>query len=77
MVSNFKLIPHFNILQSFVQNVRKPKWPFILSWCRVSAILWKKERKKRTDEKTEILKVKITEAYLCLCPTVCFACSAW
>ena len=32
IVSNFKFIPYFNILQNFVQNVRKPKWPFILSW---------------------------------------------
>ena len=32
MVSNFKLIPYFNTLQKFVQNVRKPKWPSNLSW---------------------------------------------
>ena len=31
MVSNFKFIPYLNILQNFVQNVRKPKWPSILS----------------------------------------------
>ena len=32
MVSDCKFIPYFNILHNFVQNVRKPKWPFILSW---------------------------------------------
>ena len=30
MTSNFKFIQYFNILQNFVQNVRKPKWPSIL-----------------------------------------------
>ena len=40
MVSNFKIIPYFNILQNFVQNVRKPKWPSILSWfCSLSSSL--------------------------------------
>ena len=32
MVSNFKFIPYVNILQNFAQNVRKQKWPSILSW---------------------------------------------
>ena len=32
MVSNFKIIPYFNILQNFVQKYRKPKWSSILSW---------------------------------------------
>ena len=32
MISNFKFIPYSYILQNFVQNVRKPKWPSILSW---------------------------------------------
>ena len=31
MVSDCKFIPYLNILQNFVQNVRKPKWLFILS----------------------------------------------
>ena len=31
MVSNFKFILYFNILQNFVQNVKKSKWPSILS----------------------------------------------
>ena len=32
MVSNFKFIPYFNIVQNFVENVRKSKWISILSW---------------------------------------------
>ena len=31
MDSNFKFIPYLNILQNFVQNVKKTKWPSILS----------------------------------------------
>ena len=38
MVSNFKIIPYFNILQNFVQNVRKPKSPSILT-CEVKVLL--------------------------------------
>ena len=40
MVSNFKFIPYFNILQNFVQNVGKPKWSSILSCDRYFAILF-------------------------------------
>ena len=32
MISNFKLIPNFNISQNFVQNVQKQKNTFVLSW---------------------------------------------
>ena len=31
MISNFKLIPNFNISQNFVQNVQKQKNTFVLS----------------------------------------------
>ena len=31
MISNFKFLPYFNILQNFVENVRKTKKPSILS----------------------------------------------
>ena len=31
MVSKFKLTPYLDILQNFIQNIRKPKWPSILS----------------------------------------------
>ena len=39
IASNFKLIPHLNILQNFVQNVWKQKWPPILSCSTKAPVL--------------------------------------
>ena len=46
IVSNFKFIPYFNILEHFVRNVRKPKWPSILSCPQMHEYTLKAKRYK-------------------------------
>ena len=53
-------MPYFNILQNFIQNVRKPKWPSILS-CLFST------KVSAATTKHGLSNVKIIFVFKCYC----------
>ena len=63
MVSNFKFIPYFNILQNCVQNVRKPKYPSILAGPGLAQLV--ERLAHRYSESTSLNPSNLNSATVC------------